>query len=286
MSEGAIVEVVSDSSGKEQFGKTLTYHNGEPKKKRVVLICAAILLVVLVPALLMGPPAKEAIVSSTDVFTIPSITSSDRKLDLPEYSRSEDLRAQEQGNRTQPRGTGKPVKLVGPQLLKRPRAVKIPPGVMAKAELLSGASNGLVKAEIKEPLIVAGETLVEAGTVAVGSGSSSDSRLYIKFDKLVYRDGTVESVQAEAADESDKTMGLKGSRVGYQTLRLAAGIGLNFAGGAAAALQDTEGQQGAVITKPTMRNALLNGAAKASIDQSKEMMQSLRNEAPVIEKQA
>lgn len=288
MNNQALVQVLPDNSGSEQFGKTITYHNSAPKKKRVVWLCVLIVLVVLIMALIMGPPSKTVVVASVDIFTIPSITSSNQKLDLPAYSRSDDLRAQEQQQvqsqkvRTVTR-TGKPEKLVGPQLLKRPRMIKIPPGMMVKAQLLSGASNGLVKAEIKEALIIAGETLVESGTIAVGKGSSSNSRLYIKFDKLVYRDGTVESAQAEATDGTDKTVGLKGSQVGYQTLRLAAGIGLNFAGGAAAVLQETEGQQGAVITKPTMKNALLNGAGKASIDQSQDMMQSLKNEAPVIE---
>lgn len=284
---GAEVGFASDAGGREQFGKTLTYHNGAPKRRRIVWVSVGVIMLVTAPAIFFGPPSKSTVVTSADIFTIPAVTPSNQKLDLPVYTRADDLRAQEQSSQTQKtvivRRTGKPEKLVGPQLLKRPRNVKIPPGAMVKARLLSGASNGLIKAEIKEALVVAGETLVEAGTVAVGSGSSSDSRLYIKFDKLVFRDGTVDSVQAEGADNSDKTVGLKGSKVGYQALRLAAGIGLNVAGGAAAVLQETEGQQGAVITKPTMKNAMLGGAGKASIDQSKEMMQALKNEAPVIE---
>lgn len=284
MSDGAIVEVVSDSSGKDQFGKTLTYRNGEPRKKRLVWISVGLITLVLVPALVSGPPSEETVVSSTEVFSIPMISSVSPSLDLPEYNRNEDLRAQDEAKKTARQGGGeKPITLSGPQLLSRPRAVKIPPGAMVKAQLTSGASNGLVKAEIKEALVINGETLIDAGTVAVGNGSSSDSRLYIKFNRLVYRDGTTDTTQGEAADESDKTVGLKGSRIGYHAVRLAAGIGLNFAGGVAEGLQETEGQQGVVVKKPTVKNALLNGAAKASLDQSREMMSSLKNEAPVIE---
>lgn len=58
---------------------------------------------------------------------------------------------------------------------------------------------------------------------------------------------------------------------------------MNFVGGMTTALQDTQGQGGAVVTKPTLKNAMLNGAATASLDQGREMMSDLRNKTPAIE---
>ena len=153
---------------------------------------------------------------------------------------------------------------------------------MIEAVLISGASDGPVKAEIKEPLMLAGETLLEAGTVLMGAGQSGEDRLTIHFRKAVFRDGTVAKIDAQAADGSDKIPGIKGSRVGYRALKLAAGVGLNFAGGLSQGLQSTQGQAGAVVTPPSLKNALLNGAERASLDEGQEMMNEYRNERPVI----
>jgi type IV secretory pathway VirB10-like protein len=183
-----------------------------------------------------------------------------------------------------PKATSKRVSsnFSGPQVVSRPKNVLIPPGSMVEAVLVSGASDGLVKAELKEPLIVAGETLLGAGTVLMGSGQSGEDRLMIHFRKAVFRDGTFVKVEAQAADSSDKIPGIKGSRVGYRTLKLAAGVGLSFASGLSQGLQDTQGQMGAVVTPPTMKNALLNGAARSSIEEGQEMMNDYRSERPVI----
>jgi hypothetical protein len=154
---------------------------------------------------------------------------------------------------------------------------------MVSAVLISGASDGPVKAQLKEPLIIAGETLLEAGTMLVGSGNSGNERLMVRFRKAVFQDGSVANVSAQAADAEDKIAGIKGSRVGYRAVKLAAGIGLNFLGGMSQGLQETQGQSGAVVAPPTMKNALMNGAAKASIEESQDLMNEYRNEKPVIE---
>ncbi len=175
------------------------------------------------------------------------------------------------------------VKFTGPQLVNRPRLGKIPPGSVLKATLLTGGSNGPVRAEVTEKLSVGGETLIEEGSILVGSGQSGENRLTIRFTQMVFKDGAFETIDAQACDGEDKIAGIKGSQVGGQALKLATGIGLNFAGGFSGALQDTGGQGGVVIVKPTLKNALLNGAATAALDQSREMMSDMRNKPPVIE---
>src|SRR5262249_3901774 len=158
----------------------------------------------------------------------------------------------------------------------------IPPGSMVQAVLISGASDGPVKAELQEPLVVAGESLLEAGTVLMGTGQSGDDRLAIQFRKAVFRDGSTAKIEPVPAGNSDKNPGIKGSRVGYRALKLAAGVGLNFASGLSQGLQSTQGQAGAVVTPPTMKNALLNASARASLDEGQEMMNEYRSERPVL----
>lgn len=174
-------------------------------------------------------------------------------------------------------------KFTGPQVVARPRIGKIPPGVLVKAVLLTGASSGPVRAEVTEALTINGEPMIAEGTVLLGNGQSGEDRLSVRFSQMLFKDGGFESIDAQACDDSDKIAGLKGSKVGGQALKLATGIGLNFAAGAGAVLQDTAGENGAVITRPTLKNALLNGAATASLDQSREMMSEVRNKPPVIE---
>lgn len=117
----------------------------------------------------------------------------------------------------------------------------------------------------------------------MGSGSSSEERLFVKFSKLIYRDGTIDAVQADACDQNDKTPGLKGSKVGNHALKLAAGIGLNFAVGLAEGLQESHGQQGAVVRPLTVKNAVLNHASSAALEQSRDKMSDVKSKQPIVE---
>lgn len=174
------------------------------------------------------------------------------------------------------------VKLPGIQKIDRRRSGQIPPASMIKAILLSGASNGPVRVEVTESLRIQGETLIPAGATMFGSGQSTEERLIIRFSKVIFKDGSFEDISAQAADIEDKTIGLRGSRVGKYAMKYAAAVGLNFAGGMAEGLQDREvvGQQ--VVTKPSARNALLNGASKATLEMANDSMTELRNNAPII----
>ena len=66
---------------------------------------------------------------------------------------------------------------------------------------------------------------------------------------MVFKDGTVGDISAQACDQADKIVGLKGSKVGNKVVNIAGSIGLGFVGGMSEGLQDSEGQQGAVIRK-------------------------------------
>ena len=281
MSDEPKVEVVSEPGLKRQFGKgRITFQKMNRRGRLSAALAGGVALVATIVTLVVtGKPKKDGSdrVSQFLGVQIPQGTSEDGMVNIPLAV-----------SKSQPGGAPKGVTpgvafhFSGPQLVSRPRNVPIPPGSMVEATLISGASDGPVKAEIKEPLIVAGETLLDAGTVLMGSGQSGDDRLTIHFRKAIFRDGSVAKIDAQAADGSDKIPGIKGSRVGYRALKLGAGVGLNFAAGLSQGLQSTQGQGGAVVTPPSMRNALLNGAARATLDEGQEMMNEYRNEHPVI----
>jgi hypothetical protein len=160
---------------------------------------------------------------------------------------------------------------------------KIPPGLMLKAKLVSGASNGPVRAEAIDELTMNGETLVPSGAILVGTGHSTEERLLIHFSQMVLSDGTTQSISADALEMSDKIAGLKGSKISHIAARIAASIGLNFVGGMADGLQDSQAQNGAVIRTPSIKNALLNGSERASFDEATQMMNGVKNAQPLIE---
>ncbi|MGK5085320.1 TrbI/VirB10 family protein [Bdellovibrionota bacterium FG-1] len=288
-----ILKVTTTTEAKSrlrQWGRGLFYRDDGRKRTlvshRVLLgtgisfgCVAGLLLVQNTPEPAPNTSARPAFAPPSDVggsatITIPELRSRDETSPAPQIDGS--------GTTSDPSRSTRS-KFRGPQVVARPRAVKIPPGAMVKAVLVSGASNGPVRAEIVETLSFGGETLVPQGTLLLGSGQSGENRLMIQFTQMVFQDGAVETVDAQGCDASDKIPGLKGSQVGSQALKLGMGIGLNFVGGMSAALQDTQGENGAVITKPTLKNAMLNGAATAALEQSREIMSDMKNRPPVYE---
>ena len=107
-----------------------------------------------------------------------------------------------------------------------------------------------------------------------------------QFKKLISKDGAVQSISADACDGEDKIPGIRGSKVGSTALKLSGSIGLGFIGGLAQGLQETHSQYGMEIKDPSLKNAALSGTAQAALDQSHEMMNSLKEQKPVIEVKA
>ncbi len=170
------------------------------------------------------------------------------------------------------------VRFLGPQLSVNQSSQKIPPGSTVKAVLLTTGTDGLIRAKSVEPMVSYGETKFDEGTIFLGTGTSSDDRLKINFRQMVFQDGTFQNVEAEAFDDSDQMLGLKGEKIKSEGLKLGAAIGLNFAGGLSEGLQDSDVQGGVEVKKSNLKNAMLNGAATAALDQSREMMSDFKNQ--------
>lgn len=275
MSEMESVKLASDSGFKERWGVKKFFYRQDGKKKtidrkHVLTAVIGTFVVSSFIAVVKGPDDVESKVPiqfngmATQVHTV----------DVPP-ARTDEIDRR--------RGGGTVVRYGGLQVVKRPGYGKIPPGTMGRARLLGGASNGPVGAVLLEPVVVNGESLVDAGTRLYGVGQSGTDRLNINFSKFIFKDGSVQEVRAMACDGDDKTVGIKGSRTGKYMTGLAAGAGLNFMAGLAEGLQQTEVRGGVAYKKTSTENALLNGAAKASLEQSKEMIEDWKEQKKIIE---
>lgn len=273
------VVAVQDDGEKEQWGRhKLFFREGGKwtlKTKAVGVTAAVIFTALILPQFFMEDKyAPTSVAAKATLSADPSTQTSTS--DLEKYDSSKPATRVSSGRWKNQRFTA-------PQLVGRPKNVPIPPGAMVSAKLVSGASNGLIRAELTEALSQSGESLLEEGTILVGQGSSNEERLIVAFSQAVFRDGTVASIQAQACDSSDKIVGLKGSKVGNKVVNIAGSIGLGFVGGFSEGLQDTQGQQGVAVRPPSLKNALLNATATTALEQSKNLMSDLKEQRPVIE---
>jgi hypothetical protein len=159
----------------------------------------------------------------------------------------------------------------------------IPVGSEAKATLSSGASNGIVKARLTSPMLVDGEPILPEGAIVFGRGKSTEERLFVEFTRVIFPSGDSYPIRAEAFDESDRILGLKGALVGSKTKMMAMGMVLGFMGGMADGLQDTSGSMFEMERRRSVRDAALSGSAKATLDQSQMYLDQVKNSPDIIE---
>ena len=160
---------------------------------------------------------------------------------------------------------------------------QIPPGAEASAVLLSGATNGMIKAQLTQALKVDGITLLDSGTLLIGEGQSTEERLFVRFNKAVFKNGQFVRISAQGYDLADKILGLKGSRVGDYTLKLAASSGLYFLSGLASGLKTDEIALPGQARRPRLEDAALSGVSTAASEQAKQYLEQMKNKGPVIE---
>lgn len=159
----------------------------------------------------------------------------------------------------------------------------IPPGAEARAVLLSGATNGMIKAQLTEALKVDGVSILDSGTLLIGEGQSSDERLFIRFNKAVFKNGKFIRVSALGYDLTDKILGLKGSRVGDYTMKLAASSGLYFLSGLASGMKTEDYAMAGQARRPQVSDAALQGLSTAASEQAKQYLDQMKNKGPVLE---
>lgn len=285
MGEDTEVKFSRDNGSKRQWATGLFYRKDGRKRtlaaKPVLGFLGGFFLFGIICIFLQDSPTPQS--SEKSQFKAEDQLTQGESHDIAEYQYNEQkVNDQKSPGTHAVRRPQKPVRYSGLQVVARTTKLIVPPGRMVKAKLLSGASNGPVRAKLLDDIEVDGEVLMDAGAIVVGNGSSTEERLMIRFNQLV-AGAKVYQIQAQACDEEDQVVGLKGSTVGNHALKLAAGIGLNFAGGASMALQESDVKGGVEVKKSSMKNALLNGAAQASLEQARNMMSDLKSQQPVIE---
>ena len=267
-------EIEPEKEGLVHFGNHQAYRQDKALPKFALWASLGIAAIAIIPVFFVSPPEVQSLIDSPSSSNLQTPS-----LEVAEYAPNSKITDSGSVRR---QGTPKKA-FLGLQSFNRPRAARIPPGSYVKAVLVTGASNGAVKAVIKESVKIRGETLLPVSTQLIGSGQSTEDRLYIRFDQAVFPDGTFEGIQAEAVDSSDQIAGLKGSKVGFYATRLGAAVGLNFVGGMAQGLQQKEAVGQEAVVKASPKNALLNGASFASLELANETMSGLKSQRPMIE---
>lgn len=163
---------------------------------------------------------------------------------------------------------------------------EIPVGSETKAILISGGTDGIVKAKLTSSLIVDGEPVVPENSILFGKGKSGEERLYVEFNKVIFPSGESYSILAQGFDQSDKIQGLKGSIVSTRAKKMGMAMGLGFLGGMADGLRETSGSSFFTTQKPTTKDAALSGASKAALDQSAAYLEEMKKSPNIIEVKA
>ncbi len=160
----------------------------------------------------------------------------------------------------------------------------LPVGSEAKAVLVSGASNGLVKARLVTSMLVDSEPVLPEGTTIVGRGISTEERLFVEFSKAIMPTGESVSIRGHGFDVGDKILGLKGSFVSTRTKKMGLAIGFGLIGGMADGMQ-TSGDPSfwGAPQKRSVRDSALSGASKAALDQSQVYLDEMKNAPNIIE---
>lgn len=160
---------------------------------------------------------------------------------------------------------------------------EIPDGAEVDAKLnLSVLPQTLVSAHLISSLTVDGEVVLPKNTEVFGMSQEIDSRMSIEFIKAVLPTGEKHKIKAFAHERKDTSFGLKGSQVGPRTITALASTGLYFVSGLSEGLIERQMTENQVSIKASMKNGLLNGASKASMEQSRQILSDLKNKQSVL----
>ncbi len=122
--------------------------------------------------------------------------------------------------------------------------------------------------------------VIEQGSTLVGqySYSGDNDRVYFTFSRVDSPDGESRRIAAVGLDAKDYTPGVSGEEFTGTGVKVAATMGLNMFAGMADTLTDRESlgnSLNGVQAKPSMKNALLQGATRASQDQANRTASSI-----------
>lgn len=153
----------------------------------------------------------------------------------------------------------------------------VPAGSEVLVTLVSGGTNGMVKASLTEPLRVDGDVILPARTVLMGSGTSTEDRLFMEFSKAILPDKSAMRIKALAYDQGDRIIGVKGKKISDYAFKLATSSGLIFLGGMADGMREEVNLGMGERRKPSVRDAALSGVATATSEVGKDMLEKMKS---------
>ncbi len=156
-----------------------------------------------------------------------------------------------------------------------------PPGAEVTAILVSGGANGTVKVKTTQDLVLNDESYAQAGSLLIGTGSSTDRRLYVTFNRIVSPEGKTKNIFAQAYDFKDRIRGLKGKKVSDQIFKIATSSALIFLSGLSESMQESQGTGVLAGQRKSLRDAALGGVAQASSEHGKRMLDEMNNDSQI-----
>lgn len=235
-------------------------------------------IVALVQIVSSFRPDFKRVVDSTVGLPTANV-SPDEHLKLPLYNPAHERELSKYTERQK----GRPAQVERIQRISLSGLKGIPTGSEVSAILSSGGANGTVIAKLTENLTADGDILLPKNTVLFGKGSSSDERLYVQFRKAILPDKTEQKIKAQAFDQKDRMVGLKGKKISDVAFKIAASSGLIFLSGMADGLKQNMTTDIFGNRKPSIHDAALNGVATATAEQGKRMMDSMNKEDARVE---
>ena len=271
------VKLAKDTGYRTQWAKGLFYRKeGDKfvfKSEKARYLVIGLFLFTTIAVLFQESPTAEPADSST-LSTPQNLPIADSPLQLDKYEIEDEQKSVKTKSK---RRKIEPLKIVS-----RTDLLGIPLGSTVRAVLKTGATNGPVKAVLLEDLNAKGEVLLAEGTILWGIGNSTESRLLVSFTKYVDEDGVSKPIVASAYDSSDQILGLKGAVIGRTAKKIAAAAGLGVAG-ALQTMQTTQAVGSVAVVKPSLENALLNGASGAALGLAEQELEELKNRQSIIE---
>ena len=270
------VEIQADS-GTESIGLNQYFENGQNFDKKHFKVMAYVTLALILSVFVTGLLGKRKIVGKNSKELASPPLSREVPLTVPRILNNSDS-VNVISRKNFDYSNLRKIKVLTLRALS-----EIPVGSETKAILVSGATDGIVKAKLTQSLIVDGEPLIPENSILFGKGKSGEERLYVEFNKVIFPSGESFQILAQSFDPSDKIQGLKGAIVSTRAKKMGMAMGLGFLGGMADGMRETSGSSLFMNQKPTVKDAALSGASKAALDQSEAYLEEMKKSPNIIE---
>ncbi len=270
------VEIKADK-GTQSIGLSQYFENGQSFDKKHFKIMACVTLALILAVFVTGLLGKRKIVGKNSKELSSPPLSREVPLTVPRILNNSD-NVNVINRKSSDYSDKRKIKVLTLGALS-----EIPVGSETKAILVSGGTDGIVKAKLTQSLIVDGEPLIPENSILFGKGKSGEERLYVEFNKVIFPSGESFQILAQSFDPSDKIQGLKGAIVGTRAKKMGMAMGLGFLGGLTDGMRETSGSSLFTNQKPTVKDAALSGASKAALDQSEAYLEEMKKSPNIIE---